>query len=438
MRDKILKPITFGFFILNLVIIIAAWLNGGALGFKEKTISGPLIAVGDLLGLIAFYLVLWQMLLIGRVSWIEKAWGHDRLSRVHHKMGVVTVVIILFHPILMIVGYSQEAQTTLVGQFIIFLTQYRYVLNAFIAYLMFLVIVSMSLWLVKKRLRYELWYFIHFTLYGAILLVFNHQIANGRDFSRDWVIWYWKFLFYGAFALIIYNRFIKPLWNLYYYDFKVEKLETETSNVTSIIINSKHIERFKAVAGQFIIVRFLVRGFWWEAHPFSLSEMPNGKRLRITVKAVGDFTTKLPTLPVGTKVFIEGPLGLFTTDRAGNYGKILLIAGGIGITPLKSLFEKFANIGSEVSLLYSARSENDFALKSELDKLINPNARVYYFAENKLGRLTPELIKNSVPDINQRFVYLCGPPPMMKAVRRYLLDLGLSKKNIIYEKFKLG
>lgn len=394
---KLFPPLLF---LGNLIAILSIWWQGDH--------SNGLISVGRLAGLLAFYLILWQLLLIGRMGWLEPMWGHDRLSRWHHKNGIVAWSLLAIHPIFMLIGYQSLS----------LILSLRGIELALIGYGMFLIIVPVSFTIVRKRLPYQAWYLIHFLLYGAILLVFWHQLYNGSDLQALAARLYWQALFYTTLANVLWYRFARPTWNSWQQQFRVSRIERETHDVVSIYISSKN---FKAESGQFVIVRFLAKGFWHEAHPFTISGSP----LRISVKAVGDYTSKLPNLPIGTRVLIEGPLGRFVPDRAGSK-KVLLIAGGIGITPLRMLFEKF----SQASLIYAARSSQDFALKDELDRI----GKVFYTTD----RLTPEFIKSAAPHVANRFVYLCGPPPMMAAVREMLVGLGVPKSNILYEKFELG
>ena len=424
-------------FVATLATTLTIWTNHSAAGITSPMLSLQLIAWGNLAGLLAYNLCLWQLLLIGRIGWIERPWGHDKLSHLHHVLGITAIAILILHPVLMTLGYSKEAGMLLASQFWLFLTSFDHVLQAFIAYLMFVSIVALSLWIVRKRLRYEVWYGIHVLLYLAIILAFNHQFELGRDFSAVWAYRFWQAFFYGTLLTVLYYRFLKPAWQFHRYQFRVAHIERETADVTSAIIEGKDMERLRAGAGQFVIVHFLGKGFWWEAHPFSLSEMPNGKRLRLTVKAVGDFTRRIPEIPVGTRVWLEGPLGRFTADRASRE-KILLIAGGIGITPLRALFEKFARLGRKVDLIYAARTEKDFALKSELENIKNENASISYVPGDTVGKLTPEIMQTQVPDILERYVYVCGPPPMIQMVREQLIQMGLAKEFIRYEKFQLG
>ncbi len=427
-------------FIVNAGVILYIWLGNSGGGIRTGSLSSTAIAIGNLAGLFAFYFALWQLLLIGRVPWIEKPWGHDKLSRIHHILGLCAVGLLLFHPPLLIYGYSKEAQLGFISQFIFFLNNFDDILLALTGYLLFITIIILSLWIIRKRLKYEVWYIIHLMLYLAIIFTYQHQSKLGRDLATPSIQLYWQVLFYGTLLTIIYARFAKPLWNFWKYQFVVSEVRAETPDVNSVIITGKNLERLPAKAGQFIIVRFFAKNFWWEAHPFSLSEVPNGTRLRLSIKAVGDFTKKIPQLPPNTRVLLEGPLGRFTGDKVNPEDTIALIAGGIGITPLRSLVEAFAKEQRTVDLIYAARTETDFALKAELDTIAanQGHIKLHYAPENITGRLSAELIRQYIPDIAQRKIYLCGPPPMMKAVRVLLQSLGAPEKYIFFEKFQLG
>jgi predicted ferric reductase len=434
---KAVAPILF---LANLVAILYIWWNGSGSGLLGPTVASTMLALGTLCGLLAFYFALWQMLLIGRVGFIERPWGHDKLSRYHHLLGLTAISIMIFHPLFLSYSYSILAETTGIRQLWTFVVSFPDVWRAAIGYLMFLGIILISLTIIRKRLRYEWWYTIHLFLYVAIIFSFGHQLTNGSDIltNKGFAI-YWQVLFYGALASLVFYRVYKPLRNFYKQDFRVSSVSMETPDVTNIIISGKDLSDIKAKAGQFVLVRFFTKGRWWDSHPFSLSEVPDGKRFRLSVKGSGDFTKGLPSLPVGTRVIVEGPLGRFTSERATSKN-ILLIAGGIGITPLRGLFEVFAKQGAVVDLLYAARSDADFALKTELDAIVSQhvNAKAHYLPEPAVGRTSPELIKKEIPDVSSREVFLCGPPPMMKAVRQMLIDLGVPKNKIYFEKFQLG
>ncbi len=140
-------------------------------------------------------------------------------------------------------------------------------------------------------------------------------------------------------ATILIFRFVQPLAVSVRHQFRVVNVEREGPGVVSIYLGGRDLDQFAIRAGQFVIVRFLVRDGWWRGHPFSISAAPNGRWLRLTVKDLGDDTTSMARLAIGTRVYLEGPYGLLTGARRKRR-RVLLIAGGIGIAPLRALFEE--------------------------------------------------------------------------------------------------
>ena len=179
------------------------------------------------------------------------------------------------------------------------------------------------------------------------------------------------------------------------------------------------LERLRARAGQFFTWRFLTRDRWWEAHPFSLSAAPDGRRLRITVKGVGDYTARLRAIPPGTRVIAEGPFGAFTS-AARRRPRVALIAGGVGITPIRALLEDMPGEPGDIAVVYRAMTPEDVILRDELDLIARRRgAELHYvFGDHReVETLSPEELRRLVPDIAQRDVYVCGPPAMTDAIR---------------------
>ena len=164
--------------------------------------------------------------------------------------------------------------------------------------------------------------------------------------------------------------------------------------------------------------------------------------LRITVKNAGDFTSELPQIKIGTPIFLDEPLGTFTF-RSAKTNKFLFIAGGVGITPIRSLIEQLSVLKKDIVLLYSNKT-TDIIFKQELDNL----AKQYLFKliyivtedtkyKGEKGRIDEEKIQRLVPDLKKRDVYLCGPVPMMEALLKSLKELGVKHNVIHYERFDL-
>ena len=309
--------------------------------------------------------------------------------------------------------------------------------------------------MVLKKWNFEKWYYAHLSVYIAIILAFGHQLELGGDFAESKIFtWYWYLLYaFVALMLAIY-RFGKPLWLFYKHRFYIEKIIAETPDVTSVYISGKQMDKFKFHPGQFVIVRFLDKQRRWQAHPFSLSQPFNGQNIRLSIKASGDFTSQASLLTPHSSLLIEGPYGVFTPNKLKN-NKALLIAGGIGITPIRGIMEALGENKKEAILLYANKTEKDIALREEIEKL----GEKYHFPIHHIlnnqpkspnlksqvsslitihdGMINQNLIQSEVDDITHWEVFLCGPPPMMTAITKVLIALGVPKQSIYFERFSL-
>src|SRR5260370_7440376 len=133
---KIKKIAVYFFLITNLLVIISLWWQSSATEFHQG-IAGSLLALGRLSGIFAVSAILLRVLMIGRTGWIEKLFGLDKLSRVHHFNGYFAITFIILHPILLTTSYSLTTKQQLLNQFLSFLTSFDDVFNAFIAVLLF-------------------------------------------------------------------------------------------------------------------------------------------------------------------------------------------------------------------------------------------------------------------------------------------------------------
>jgi predicted ferric reductase len=407
-------------------------------------LASAAIAFGRLTGLLAGGAVLLQFSLIGRAPWIERTFGLDKLVRLHHINGQLAGIFLLLHPVLLTLGYASLAGVSLLSQLADFLFNYQYVLWAGIGWLLFLIVIPSSIAIVRRRLRYESWYFVHLLVYLAVFLSLWHPLFVGTDLIASRVFYlYWIALYTAVFASHVVFRWVHPLVRNYRHRFVVTDVKRENRSAVSVYITGRQLDRFPIEPGQFMIFRFLTAGRWWQAHPFSLSMLPDGKRLRITVRELGDFTNRVSDIPVGTKVFIDGPYGVFT-EWVSISPKVLFIAGGIGITPIRSLMEHFLKKGKEAVLLYANKTKADSVFDQELAMLTQAySGRVVDVLSDdpafpgEKGFIDTEKLKRLVPDVTSRDVYLCGPPPMMKALKESLRALGVPSSQIHWERFAL-
>ena len=192
----------------------------------------------------------------------------------------------------------------------------------------------------------------------------------------------------------------------------------ESPDVISVVLEGKRLDRLPVAGGQFFQWRFLTRGGWWEAHPFSLSHVPHRDRMRITVKDLGDHSRDLAAMPMGTPVFIEGPYGRFTADAASS-PRVLLIGAGVGVTPLRSILQDLDE-HADVAVLLRARTERDLVLRDEIAGEVERRGGRFWEAvgPREKVRITASTLRRALPDIHRRDVYICGPEAFTASDRR--------------------
>jgi predicted ferric reductase len=371
---------------------------------------------------------------------VERVFGFDKLNAWHRKIGYSLTASILLHPILLVVGYAGEHGVSYSAQFADFFNNWHDVSKAMLGILILLSVGIFSIRFFRKRMRYEHWHLVHLLMYLSVGFAFGHQ-TNFASVSAGWPMYYWLALNFCVFGCLLFYRFINPFVQFARFRFVVERVVPEGGDVYSIYVGGRGMERFKYEAGQFLHVYFLQKGLW-QPHPFSISNAQNGKYLRISAKSLGDYTAKLRDLKSGTSVILEGPFGRFTEVSAkAKESKFLFLAGGIGITPIRAMAENLAKTNGDFVLLYAARTEKDLILKDELSKF---GGRQHYVLSDEkstqnpnteIGRIDDEKILRLAPDVRERDVYVCGPPPMMDALVILLKKLGVPEPQIHFERF---
>ncbi|MCF3960117.1 ferredoxin reductase family protein [Streptomyces fuscigenes] len=398
--------------------------------------AGWLTGAGRITGLLAGYACAVLLALMARVPLLDHTIGTDRLARWHALGGRCTVSLALAHTLLIIWGYSLSSNARVTSQAATLVLHYPDLLKGTAGFLLFLVTAVLSARAARRRMSYETWHYLHFATYLAVFLTFGHQLSNGADFVGNrpaQAAWY--ALFVGVAALLGWYRFAVPLRRGLRHRLRVAAVTPEAPGVVSVHLTGQHLEELGGQAGQFLRWRFLAPGLWWTANPYSLSAPPQPGRLRITVKTAGGHSAAVRHLAPGTRVWAEGPYGSFTADRR-HFDKVLLLAGGVGITPLRSLFE---TLPGQVTLVYRARRLDDLALRRELDAIAaRRRAAVHYTVDEPPGHhspLTGPGLSALVPDLAAHEVYLCGPPGMAHAAIQALRDAGVPLRRIHHESF---
>src|SRR5450759_3936391 len=410
-----------GLIALGALGVVALWWfdTPGVSGFGDW-----LTNAGRITGLLAGYAVVILLALMARSPSMERGIGTDRLARWHSMGGRYTVSLVVAHALLITWGYAVTAHTNVASQTATLLTSYPDVLMATVAGGLFVLVGAVSARAARARLRYETWYHLHFYTYLAVALAFSHQFAVGADFMTNLPArLLWSALYAGVAALLVWHRFVTPVRQALRHRLRVAAVHREAPGVVSVHITGRHLDELAAEPGQFFRWRFLTRDLWWSSNPYSLSAPASARLLRITVKDLGDHSAALARLAPGTRVFAEGPYGAFTAARRSR-PKVLLLGGGVGITPMRALFETLPAGPGDLTLVYRASRPADVVLRRELDAIAaRRGAQLHYLlgSRAKLGYdpLDARRLRALVPALAAHDVYLCGPDAMNEAAERW-------------------
>jgi predicted ferric reductase len=414
-------------------LVFAAWPILLALrGPQPPQVS---VVTAHVAGMLAGYGIVVLIGLMSRTPALERGVGADRLARWHGNGGKAVVALMLLHAWAAVQSWADSrgestwlALTDVLGL--------PWLVAATIATLLLVVVAGISIRGARRRMSYEAWHTLHLLVYLGAALGFVHQLAGPDLAGHRGMQLVWALLYTHAFGLVLQHRIITPLASAWRHRLRVQAVVPEAPGVVSIIVRGRHLDELDAQSGQFFRWRFLTAHLWKAAHPFSLSAAPTSTQLRLTVKSLGLGSSRVQELKPGTLVLPEGPYGAMTAERR-TQRDVLLIAGGVGITPMRALFETMpVQPGQSLLLLYRFRTPADAIFRRELDEIAwRRGAEVKYLSGKGGGRFTPELLHHLVPGLLLRDVYLCASPSMAGAVRRSLADAGLPKRQLHEERF---
>jgi predicted ferric reductase len=432
-------------------LLLAAVAAGGAAtvwlwwrgvpAYQVSTLEDTLILAGRLTGLLGAYLLLIQIVLMARIPWLERRIGSDWLTRVHRVLGPYLVAMLLIHAVLLITGLTLLDDVAIGSETVTVVLTYPDVLMATVALGLLVAIGALSGRSVRRRLGYETWHLTHVYAYLAAVLAFAHQTAVGVDLSDRAARVAWTGAHLLAAACVVRFRLWRPLALTLRHRLRVHHVVEEADGVVSIYVAGHQLQRLGAEAGQYFRWRFLARGMWWQAHPFSLSAAPTPRMFRLTVKAVGDHTRALQGLRPGVRVIAEGPYGALT-GRQRTRRRVLLLCSGIGITPLRALLEALPGGPGDIAMVFRGESTASLVFARELEALAAKRGAPVYLVLGsrptccaRHDPLSARRLQRLVPDVAERDVYVCGSPGMVQTARRALRGAKVPRRRIHTERF---
>jgi predicted ferric reductase len=396
---------------------------------------------GRLTGLLGGYGLGVLLLLMSRVPWLERRIGAGELAGWHARGGRYVLILLVAHTLLIIWGYAASTRTTLTSETTTLLAHYADVLAATVALGLLLGVWLASASAIRRRLRYETWFYLHLYTYLAAALAFAHEFATGADFATHPLArLIWALFYVTVAAALAWYRFCVPARGAFRHRLRITRVRHETPVVITLFVGGRRVEELRAGPGQFFRWRFLTREGWWQSHPFSLSAQPGRSHLRLTVKASGDFSRTLQRIRPGVRVIAEGPYGALTAERRTRQD-VLLLAGGIGITPLRALLDDLSRGSGDVILLYRANSDDELVFRAELEHIRARRGTDIRYLVGLPGSPSDVLIGDrlarEVPDITERDVFSTGPPGFTDAALAALTRVGVPRHQIHLERFAL-
>ena len=400
----------------DLAVTVAAVGLGAVLGMGVVSVrgglslpGGPVLALGTLCALAGTYLCLVLLLLVSRLPWLEREVGHDRMVGLHRRVAPYALGLVLAHVLLTTVSYAESGRASFVGELWTLVTTTSWLMPAAAAFVVMMGVGLLSWRPIRRRMSYETWWVAHLYFYLAVALAFGHQVALGPMFAGDDAQrWIWTGLYVAVAVAIVASRVLLPLRFSARHALRVAAVVPEAGGAVSVYLSGRDLADVAARGGQFFQWRFLTRELWWQAHPYSLSAPPNPSWLRVTVKDLGDHSSTLHRLPVGTRVLAEGPYGVFTAGH--RHGEtVTAFAAGVGVTPVRAMLEDLPP-ATDVTVVYRVRAIERAALGAARGAGARPGLGPALPA----GRSPPArprrpLLEHLVPRLAASDVFVCGP-----------------------------
>lgn len=392
--------------------------------------------LAQITGILAITFMTMNFVLASRADFLEKIFGgYDKVYRYHLLMGRVAYSFVFLHPAflsLKALMINLHIDSVIRHFFPVSYNTIEYNIGVFAFWLLTLLITLT----VAVKLPYHIWKQTHRLMIFVLIASTSHGILN--TYNNSYIVWPWIALTglvgVGAWLYreVYYEHFSHKL-----FFYKVAEL-TQKGDITEIIMQPTEDKKLNYNPGQFALYSFRNNpNIPIEFHPFSLSSSPTDDFIRISTKNLGDYTEKLKSAQVGDLVKVLGPHGGFSNINDSQ--KQIWIAGGIGVTPFLSMlrYYKSKGLNTDIVFFYGCKNESESVYLQEIEELVkgSVNIKLIVHYSDKQGFVNAEYFKKNFEDLNERNIYLCGPPVMMKALRKGFKEIGYPKENLVFEDF---
>lgn len=423
-----------GIFLIFLSLSLTAILFVLAKDDPGVLLQKPLLATAQLSALLGMIFFSYAFLFSSRFSFLENLFGGlDKVYKLHQITGRLSFILITTHFMSLILNYTESP--AMLSLLLLPGKNLAYNFGIFSLWSMCLILITVLYFRMDYQwfVRLQRLFIIPFSL-GVL-----HMLLVRSDSSTNLALTVFLLLHAGlAYTSWIYRVLLYPLIGPRF-EYTVESFESYPNDVVVLSLIPAN-KKMPYLPGQFAYVRFESIGVKKEFHPFSIASSPFENRMRLAIKASGDFTTQVKTLKIGEKATLMGPYGRFC-ERFFNRKDAVCIAGGIGSTPFLGLINYFKDSSlrelKNIHLFYSIKNEQDNIFHEELQRIayLERNLSLNLIHTERDGRLSVEMLRQTLGELKDKLYFLCGPTAMMESLKRQLKTLEVPAKNIIYEDF---
>ncbi len=372
-----------------------------------------------------------QFGLTARFRHVTEPWGEDVIYHFHRRISLIAVALVVVHPIILFgAGNEHLAMPDSIGDVPLGAVFAVISLGALI------VLVFTALWRRQLKIGYELWHLSHIVL--AVVAVGGgllHMVGWGFYLADPWKRALWIGITIFWLALLLYVRVLKPLFMLRR-PYRIDSVRAERGDTRTLVMRPDGHAGLRFRPGQFGWLTVWKGPFRITGHPFSFSssaEVADG-RVEMSIRELGDFTAGLANVQPGQRVYLDGPYGAFTLGNPADMH--VLVAGGIGITPMMSMIRTLADRGDEraVILIYGSRDWESISFREELEALQGRlDLKVVHVLSKppadwigERGYIDAAVFERHLPAGHAQHEYfICGPDVMMDAIESALGQLGV-------------
>jgi predicted ferric reductase len=371
-----------------------------------------------------------QFGLTARFRYVTEPWGEDVIYHFHRQISLVAVGLVVVHPVILVV--VQPELLALSNMLEAPLSAHLALLSIFSV----ITLVVTALWRAALNLKYETWHLTHIVLaVVAIAAGVVHMVGSSFYLVDPWKQSLWIGLTIFWIGLLLHVRIIKPLFMLRR-PYRVSEVRRERGDTTTLVMQPDGHPGFHFSPGQFGWLMVWGSPFKITGHPFSFSSSAatKGGRVEMSIRNLGDFTREIQRVPVGERVYLDGPYGAFTIGNPADMH--VLIAGGVGVTPMMSMIRTLADRGDKrpVILLYGSKDWESITFCEELEVLkVRLDLTVVHVLANppagwtgEQGFINAEMFKRHLPPpYSDHEYFICGPGVMMDAIEKALGEMGV-------------